>query len=56
MNEDERTTEEFEEEYELGEKCPQCGSKDTIRIGTIAGGELAQFKCNKCGHYWEEFN
>ena len=47
---------EDEEEMVDGQKCPKCGSRNTRRIGTIAGGELAQFKCIKCGNYWEEFN
>ena len=37
-----------------GDCCPKCGSGDIKFIGFIADHELVNFRCNTCGHYWEE--
>ena len=42
------------EDYGM-DKCPKCGSTNIRYVGTIADGELAAYRCNDCGHYWEEF-
>jgi len=34
--------------------CPKCGSSNVKMLGFIADGEIVNFRCQNCGHYWEE--